>query len=145
VETIQHLPEEWVRDEKLRQLIEAVSRSINEDLYERISPDMSTDEMDEAIQWGQLVLSSLIRNAGQYVSSSPGRVFDLQQGQEQLFSSTGLIIMELLYAEDELNLDLKKLFTSNTLNVLVKNAFAIFRIIPSCWQRTIGCGALFKK
>jgi hypothetical protein len=130
VETIQHLPEEWVRDEKLRQLIEAVSRSINEDLYERISPDMSTDEMDEAIQWGQLVLSSLIRNARQYVSSSPGRVFDLQQGQEQLFSSTGLIIMELLYAEDELNLDLKKLFTSNTLNVLVKNAFAIFSDYP---------------
>jgi hypothetical protein len=130
VETIQELPEEWVRDEKLRQFIEAISRGLNEDLYERIGPDLSTDEMDEVIQWGQLLMSSLIRNAGQYAFSSPNRVFDLSQGQEQLVSSTGLIIMDLLYAEDELKLDLKKLFTSGHLDMLVKNAFAIFSDYP---------------
>ncbi len=145
VETIQELPDEWIRDEKLRQFIESTSRGISEDLYRRISPDLSTDEMDASIHWGQLLLSSLIKNAGHAAFSSPHLILDLNKGPQQLISSTGLIIMDLLYAEDDLKIDLKNIFSFHTLDVLVKNAFIIFADYPELLAKDDRLGLIFKE
>jgi len=129
-ETLQELPRDVIRDEKLRLFVEATSRGISEDLYEKIGPEMTGAESDEAIHWGQMILSSMIRNAGEYVFSSPSRLLDLNRGQEQLIKSTGLTLLELLYAEDELELDLKKVLHHQALELIVKNTFFIFSENP---------------
>ncbi len=129
-ETLQELPQDLIRDEKLRRFVEAVSRGISEDLHERIGPEMTIEESDEAIQWGQLVLSSLIRNAGYYAFSNPANLLDLNKGQEQLINSTGLMLLDLLYAEDELKIDLKGILHQETLDAVLKNALAVISEYP---------------
>ncbi len=129
-ETLKDLPEEVIRDEKLRQFIEVTSQGISEDLHDLIGPEMTLEESDEAIHWGQLLLSSLIRNAGHYVFSPSSELLDLNEGQEKLIKSTGLMMLDLLYAEDELKLDLKVLLHHEALDAILKNAFIIFAEYP---------------
>lgn len=130
VETIRELPKYWMRDEKIQTFIESATRGINEELYQRIGPELSFDETGEAIQWGELLLSSLIRHAGHFVFAPSNHLIDVNTGQEQLVKGTGLVIMDLLYAEDELGLNLRQVFTASALDTLVKNAFILFAGYP---------------
>ncbi len=129
-ETLQDLPEHVIRDEKIQLFIEATARGISEDLYQKIGPDMSLSETDEAIQWGQLLLNSLIRNAGQYAFANPSNLLDINKGQEQLIKNTGLTLLDLLYSEEELKLDLKALFNAEALDIFIKNTLAVFAQHP---------------
>ncbi|MEL7121346.1 MAG: hypothetical protein AAFO07_18005, partial [Bacteroidota bacterium] len=129
-ETLHELSTEIVRDEKLQQFVAAVSKGITDDLYARIGPNMTLDEQDEAISWGQMVLSSMIRNAGYYVFSDPTAMLNVNQGQNMLIKNTGLVLMDLLFSEDELKIDLKQVLQYESLDLIFKTAFSVFAEYP---------------
>ncbi len=143
-ETLQEIDTDLVRDEKLQQFIAATSKGITEDLYQLIGPDMSIDEAEQAIQWGQILLSSMIKNAGYYIFSDPSLTFNIAEGQEKLIQQTGLALLELLYQKDEFRIDLKALLNIEAIDSIIRASFVVLAEYPGLLARKDSVKALIK-
>ncbi len=138
-EVIGEFSAEISSDEKLQQFIQATSKGLANDLFVKVrkikeDASLSTlqkdDESEKAIRWGQLILRSMVKNAGTYVFNSPAELFDTNDGGSQLIKSTGGALLEIILSDPD-NIDIRKAFNIESLDRMVKVALNVVAEHPS--------------
>ncbi|HHN65551.1 MAG TPA: hypothetical protein ENK09_09340 [Nitrospirae bacterium] len=110
-------------DDKVRVLIESISRGIINDLGERAKNLSETDlSMEETLlSWGQIVLKSTISAASDVVLSNPATYLGVKDPSRQaMITALGRAVLDVVIDEDRL--DIKPLFSRKNLDRLLKTA-----------------------
>ncbi len=132
-ETLEHLSSEFTGDEKLKKFLEATSQGLTQDIYTRIN-NLGTgdqEEKDIAINWGQMVFRSLVKNSGTYVFNAPNETMGVGESQGKLIQAVGTSLMSAILDPDPSGLDLKNVFTVETLDKVVKSSLEVVAQYPS--------------
>ena len=122
-ETVVSLAPEIAGDEKLQNVIQAAAQGLVTDLQGKLMAANSREEREEAINWGQLVLRSLIKNTGEYAFSNTRQLFGTNQAASKLVSRTGLALLDAIVSPDEDGVNLKEVFSADTLDDVIHEAF----------------------
>ncbi|PHN04816.1 hypothetical protein CRP01_20105 [Flavilitoribacter nigricans DSM 23189 = NBRC 102662] len=122
-ESVQTLSKEISSDEKIQSFIAATSKQIADDLIRR-ARDHGPGESAEAVRWGQLVLRSMVKNAGHYVFNAPADFFRTNAGASGLIQATGTVLLDAILSDPD-KLDLKNGFNSETLDRVVRSALHV--------------------
>ncbi len=130
-ETMEQISTEITGDEKLQKFIHATSQGITKDLYSRIEAMSTADDDSEVINWGQMLFRSLVKNSGTYVFNAPGQVMNVGESQEKLIQSVGTTLMSAILDPNPSGLDLKNVFTVETLDSVVKSSLEVVAQYPS--------------
>jgi len=131
LETIGETPSLLGADDKAEKLIEAVSRGLVKDLRERMEKVAATDlsKQEKFEMWGQLVLRSVLGNAGTTILSNPGTYLGVAGPDRQaLVSSVGTCVLDAILDED--SIDLSRLYSRETLDRLIKAALVTLSEYP---------------
>ncbi len=138
-EVVGEFSSEISSDEKLQQFIQATSKGLANDLFEKVQKIkkdtalgalQKDEESDKTVRWGQLVLRSMVKNAGTYVFSSPAELFDTNDGGSQLIQSTGGALLEIILSDPD-KIDIGKAFNIESLDRMVKVALSVVAEHPS--------------
>jgi hypothetical protein len=130
-ETMDQISSEITGDEKLQKFIQATSQGITKDLYDRIEVMSTADDDGEVIRWGQMLFRSLVKNSGTYVFNAPGQVVDVGTSQEKLIQAVGTTLMSAILDPNPSGLELKNVFTVETLDSVVKSSLEVVAQYPS--------------
>lgn len=122
-ESVQSLSKDISSDEKIQAFIAATSKNIADDLIRR-TRDQDPAHTEEAVRWGQLVLRSMVKNAGHYVFGAPAEFFRTNEGASNLIKATGNVILDAVLSDPH-QLDLKHGFNIDTLDRLVRSALQV--------------------
>ncbi|MEQ8705626.1 MAG: hypothetical protein RIC19_16990 [Phaeodactylibacter sp.] len=118
-ETVGELTPEVSEDEKVQLFIRTTTRHIAEDLYER-SVQLSFQEQETIINWGQLLLRSSIRHAGEFVAANPELLFDTNYPTSRIIErSTGVLLRAILDSPGD-QVSLRETLSVQTLDELVQ-------------------------
>jgi len=128
-ESIAELSNEITGDKKVQALIQATAQGIAQDIFEK-SKDFDEDQQQEAIHWGQMLLGSMIRNAGSYVLSSPASILDTNEGVSDIIRSSGLVLLDAIINKDTGQLVIKNAITPQTLDQITKATLAVIAEHP---------------
>lgn len=112
-------------DEKVQGFIAATSRGIADEVIKRTRH--AADE--EAVQWGELVLRSMVKNAGAYVFNAPGGLFNTNEGMTRLIQNTGNLLLEAILSSPD-GLNLKEAFNIDTLDQVTRAALKVIAEHP---------------
>lgn len=109
-------------DPKVQTFIEAVGEGVVSDLYKKME-SVPVDRERDLLSWTELVLRSMVANAGHYVFEAPDRLFtDLDAGSSQLIRETGIVLLDFIL-EDPDQLQIKSAFHTDALNKVMQAAF----------------------
>ncbi len=128
-ESIEELSPEWLQDPELLEFIQYTAGGLSEDLLHRMS-EAEAGDREEIVQWGQMVLSSLVRNGGTYVFAAPGNLFKVSPTESKLIQSTGLALLGIILDEDSDTLRLKEAFDLESIDRVVRAALAVVAEYP---------------
>ncbi|MFH2047716.1 MAG: hypothetical protein ABIK92_21535 [Pseudomonadota bacterium] len=123
IETIGDNPALLNADKKTEKLVEAIATGLIKDAKERIEKLGGQDlEQRENIQeWAQLVLRSVLANAGEVIYASPGFYLGIDDPANQaLVGSVGKSVLDVIIDSD--TVDLSKLISREGLDTIVKAA-----------------------
>lgn len=129
-ETLEQVSTEITGDVKLQKFIQATSKGITKDLYDRIGKMSTADDDSEVINWGQMLFRSLVKNSGTYVFNSPGQLVAMGEPQEKLIQSVGTTLMSAILDPNPSGFDLKNVFTVETLDSVVKSSLEVVAQYP---------------
>lgn len=107
-------------DVRLQRFIQTTSKGIAEDVFKRMK-DLRGPAATETVEWGQLLLRSMVKNAGNYVCNASSELFDTNEGGSQLIRETGLVLLDAILADPH-QLGLKQGFNVETMDKLVAAA-----------------------
>lgn len=131
IETISENPDLWGADDKTEILIEAVSTGLAIDIKDRIEQigGANLSKQEKIEDWGQLVLRSVLSNAGEVVLANPRSYLGINApGQQALVSSVGTSILDVIIDEDAV--DFSELLSREGLDRIVKSALLTFSENP---------------
>ncbi len=131
-EAIGELSSEVSADVKLQAFIKATSKGIAEDIFKR---SKRGEDEEESIQWGQMLLRSMVKNAGHYVFNSTDQLFDTTEGQSLLIQSTGTAFLEAILDAPNDQLNLRNAFTTDTLDKVVRAALGAVAECPELIEK----------
>ncbi|NUN99638.1 MAG: hypothetical protein HUU01_03370, partial [Saprospiraceae bacterium] len=131
-EAIGELSSEISADPKVQAFIKATSKGIAQDIFKRAKE--GGDE-DEAIQWGQMLLRSMVKNAGEYVFQSADELLGANEGQALLIQSTGMAFLEVILDAPNDKFNIKGAFTTDTLDKVVRAALGAVAECPELIER----------
>jgi hypothetical protein len=123
VETIGKNPALLNADKKTETLVEAVASGLIKDAKERIEMlgGKDLDRRESIQQWTQLVLRSVLSNAGEVIFASPGFYLGIDDAAHQaLVSSVGASVLDVIM--DSERVDLSKLISREGLDRIMKAA-----------------------
>lgn len=123
-ESIAELSPEIAEDHKLQLFIKETARGVANDLYER-AQNLQGAKRQEATYWGQLVLRSMINNAGSFVFSAPEELFNTNRPVSQLIQSTGLALLDAILDDDSDEVYFRKAITADTLDAIARATLEI--------------------
>lgn len=124
-EVVKDLSDEITKDEKLQAFIEATTAGIAKDVFK-----YSKRKDDEVpLQWGQLLMRSMVKNAGYYVFEAPGLVFNTNEGVSEIIEKTGGILMDIILNDPD-KINLQNGFNLDALDRLVKSTFEVIALHP---------------
>ncbi|MCB9265126.1 MAG: hypothetical protein H6558_08895 [Lewinellaceae bacterium] len=130
-ESLAELSPEIVDDEKLQLFIKETTKGIANTLYEK-SKGLSGKKQREAAYWGQMVLRSMINNAGAFVFSSPETLFDVNKPVSMIIQSTGLTLLDAILDDDEENkIKWQNAITADTLDDIARSTLKIVAEHPN--------------
>lgn len=115
---------------KLQNFIGETTKGLAKDMYTRIDKLGTADDQDEVIRWGQLVYRSMVKNAGTYVVNSSGELFGADEKEAALIKSVGTEIMKALLDPNPSGVNLKNVFTPESLDGVVKAALTVVAQYP---------------
>ncbi len=118
-------------DEKTGLLIESVSRALIKEISARMKKLSDTDlSLEESLhEWGQLVLRSTISSAADVILSNPATYLGITDASGQaMVASVGRSVLEIILDED--SIDLKPLFSRQSLDRLMRTALITFSEHP---------------
>lgn len=137
-ETLNDLAPEIVGDEQLQNLIQAATQGVYKDIYNRLNPGMTRTEKEEVINWGKMVLHSLIKNAGEYTFMNTKSLFGTNEAASKLVANTGNALLNAILSNDEVQINLKEVFTLDTLDEIVREAFSTIAEYPQLISKEEG-------
>ena len=122
-ESVQTLSKDISGDEKIQSFIAATSKNIADDLIRR-TKNLDSVHTEEAVRWGQLVLRSMVKNAGHYVFNAPADFLRTNAGASGLIQATGNVLLDAILSDPD-QLDLKNGFNVDTLDRVVRSALSV--------------------
>jgi len=131
-EAIGELSSEISADPKVQAFIKATSKGIAQDIFKR-SKD-GGDE-DEAVQWGRMLLRSMVKNAGHYVFHSADDLLGANEGQALLIQSTGMAFLEVILDAPDDQFNIKGAFSTDTLDKVVRAALGAVAECPELIEK----------
>ncbi len=124
-EVAKELSDEITKDEKLQAFIEATATGIAKDVFKY----SKQQDGEAALQWGQLLIRSMVKNAGHYVFEAPGLIFNTNQGVSEIIERTGGILMDIILNDPD-KINLQSGFNLEALDRLVKSTFEVIAMHP---------------
>lgn len=137
-ESAVRLSTEISSDEKLQLFIEATGQGVADELMKRLQQSGSLREKEALLYWGESLLRALFYNAGHYTFSSPAKVFETPQDVSALIEATGLTLLDLLFDEESTKIDLKAVFTVESLDLLLRATLEVVAQHPQLISRKDG-------
>ena len=128
-ESIGALSNEITGDKKVQALIQATAHGIAKDIFDK-SKNFNENQQQEAIHWGQMLLGSMIRNAGTYVLSSPESILDTNDGVSAIIQSGGLVLLDAIISADTGKVSIKNAITPQTLDQITKATLGVIAEHP---------------
>jgi hypothetical protein len=123
-ESLASLSADIASDEKVQALIKATAKGIANDIYARAS-GMGAMQRDEAVQWGQMVLRSMVSNAGNYVFQAPQSFFGTNQAVAQIIESSGLALLDAILDDDSDKIVFRKALSPELLDQMARATLAV--------------------
>ncbi len=144
-ESVNELAPEIVGDEQLQNLIKAAAKGVANDIYGKIDEGMIRSQREEIINWGQIILRGLIKNAGEYTFTNTRQLFGTNEGASQLVSNTGLALLDTILEDDHSGINLKEVFTIDALDGIIKSAFTTLSEYPQLISNQDGIKNIIKE
>ena len=91
------LSDDVTSDPKVQQFIQKTSTGFAKSLYKRMKDPDPTKDREEMINWGQVVLKSMVQNAATVAFSAPDELLGTNAPTSKLIESTGLAILSSYY------------------------------------------------
>ncbi|MBV6653990.1 MAG: hypothetical protein KI786_09565, partial [Mameliella sp.] len=129
-ETVGELAPEVSDDEKVQLFIQTTTRHIAEDLYER-SVQLSFAEQEELINWGQLILRSSIRHAGDFVAANPELLFNTNYPTSRIIERSTGVLLRVLLDENPDQISLREAMSAEMLDELVSVSLEVVAAHPN--------------
>ena len=129
VETIGQNSSLLTGDSTVQNLVQVVSTGVVNDLEKRLAD--SSDNLvaqEKARDWGQLILRSVLSNAGEAVLANPSIMGVEGTAEQALVSGVGTSLLGAILDED--SVDLSALLSRNSVDKLVKSALGVFAEHP---------------
>lgn len=137
-ETIRDLAPQLSNDPKLQQFIKTASHKIAHDLYDRIGPDTLDSEREKTVQWGQLILSSVIRHAGTTFFTQSGELLGTGDPEAKLIESTGLALLGVIIDEKDDTVHFNRALTGEGLDQVVRASMGVIAQHPELVSKKQG-------
>lgn len=118
-ESVADLAPDLAGDAKVQSLIHATAKGIAGDIYRR-AEILDSDGQNEAVHWGQMVLRSMVSNAGYYVSQSPQSLFGTNQAVSKIIESSGVILLDTILDDSSDRIIFKNALSPDTLDRLTR-------------------------
>jgi len=128
-ESLSELSSTVANDEQFQLFIKATANGMAKDLIARTANSDSADYHD-TVRWGQLLLSSLIKNAGHYVFSAPSTVLGTPEASSALIQQTGLTLLNIILDKDTDNISLRRVLTVEALDQIVRASLSVLAEYP---------------
>ena len=129
-EAVAEVSDEISNDPHFQALIRATAKGIANDIYAR-AEQLGPLQREEAMQWGQLLLRSVIKNAGDFVLSAPEVFFDTNTGASAIIQSSGMVLLEAILGEDEDRVVFKAALSPEVLDRLTRATLAVLAEHPA--------------
>jgi hypothetical protein len=131
-ESVASLSTQIAADEKVQDFIQAAALGIAEDIYQRAAQSqLDGAQEDEAVRWGQLVLRSMVQNAGHYVLASPQAFFGTNAAASQLIESSGRALLDAILDDDSGSLNLRNALSQDSLDQIARAALSVVAEHPN--------------
>lgn len=128
-ESLSELSSTVASDEQFQLFIKATASGMAKDLIARTANSDAAD-YQATVRWGQLLLSSLIKNAGHYVFSAPSTVLGTPEASSALIQQTGLTLLNIILDKDSDNINLRRVLTVEALDQLVRASLSVLAEYP---------------
>lgn len=128
-ETFRELSPQITDDPKVQAFIHVATQGIAQDIFKR-TEQMDAGRQDEAIHWGRFILSSMIRNAGNYVFTAPETILGANQQVSGIIKSSGLTLLEAILDDESDKIILRNALSPNTLDEITKATLNIIAEHP---------------
>ncbi|MEL7124169.1 MAG: hypothetical protein AAFO07_32335, partial [Bacteroidota bacterium] len=142
-ESVSELNHEISNDEKFQRLIKETSKGIANDIYRRVE-DLDPLQREEAVQWGQLVLRSMIKHGGEYVLAAPESFLDTNKGVSSIIQSSGLVLLDAILEDESDKVVFKNALSPATLEGLTKATLNILAEHPELTSKEEGIKTIIK-
>jgi hypothetical protein len=128
-EAVAEVSDEISNDPHFQALLKATAKGIANDIYAR-AEQLDPLQREEAMQWGQLLLRSVIKNAGDFVLSAPEVFFDTNTGASAIIQSSGMVLLEAILGDEEDKVSFKAALSPEVLDRLTRATLAILAEHP---------------
>ena len=128
-ETVGELAPEVSEDEKVQLFVRTTTRHIAEDLYER-SVALNFEEQENLINWGQLLLRSSIRHAGEFVAANPELLFNTNYPTSRIIERSTGVLLRAVLNNDPGRVSLRNTVSAATLDELVQVTLEVVAAHP---------------
>jgi hypothetical protein len=129
-ETVGELAPEVSEDEKVQLFIRTTTRHIAEDLYQR-SVELSFEDQEALINWGQLLLRSSIRHAGEFIAANPELLFNTNYPSSRIIERSTGVLLRAILDDDAGRVSLRVTLSVTTLDELVQVTLEVVAAHPS--------------
>lgn len=129
-EALAELSPEIAGDRKTQEFIKATAKGIANDIYRR-AENMNAFQKEEAVQWGQVVLRSMISNAGAYVFKAPQDFFNTNRPMSDIIGQSGLLLLDAILDDDSDKVVFRKALSPETLDRMARATLDIVAEHPN--------------
>ena len=143
-EAVTELSPVIVNDEGLQQLIKATGKGVATDIFKLIDQGRlnTFKEQEEVIHWGQSILTSMVKSAGNYTFSHSSELFGTNHAISELVDATGSTLLDAILEDNGQGINLKTVFTQDALDQVVQSAFYAISEFPDWISRKKGVQAI---
>jgi hypothetical protein len=128
-ETMSGISNSVSNDPKFQAFIKEAGQGIATDLAKKLATINDSDNQEEAVRWGQLLLRSTVANASEYVFASPQDLFNTNEATTELIKSTSGVLLDAILQDPD-KIDIKAGLNAETLDRLLQSSFGILAEHP---------------
>ena len=136
-DTLQELGDHITKDEKFQEFIKITSSGVAQKVHDKLKENILQDS-DEVVNWGEMVLGSMIRSAGDFAFSDPKSVFGTNEPVSEIIQSTGLTLLSAILDDKNEKIELKKAFTPETIDRVTKASLKVISEHPRFLSKHFG-------
>jgi len=136
-ETVVEYSPEMAEDEQVQRFVRVTARRLAEDLYQR-AEGLSYQQEQELIDWGQILLRSLVRHAGDFALSHTRELFGTNEQLARVMAQSGDIWLDQLLSGELGALNFRAALSPQTLDEIIRLNLDIIARHPNLLSRKEG-------